>query len=64
MLFFYLIFVDTDENRNTVSLVEKCEYSDVARRPLWFVYSGMGSQWTGMGAKLMRIPAFAASIER
>lgn len=24
------------------------EYSD-AKRPIWFVFSGMGSQWAGMG---------------
>ncbi|KAJ1529160.1 hypothetical protein ONE63_005968 [Megalurothrips usitatus] len=33
-------------------------------RPIWFVYSGMGSQWPGMGADLMRIPVFAAAVER
>ncbi|KAJ1531496.1 hypothetical protein ONE63_000171 [Megalurothrips usitatus] len=33
-------------------------------RPVWFVYSGMGSQWPGMGADLMRIPIFADTIER
>ncbi|XP_034250583.1 fatty acid synthase-like [Thrips palmi] len=34
------------------------------KRPVWFVYSGMGSQWAGMGADLMRIPVFAAALER
>lgn len=47
-----------------MSLVEKVDYYDDAKRPLWFVYSGMGSQWAGMGAQLMRIPVFAAAIER
>ena len=28
------------------------------------VYSGMGSQWPGMGADLMRIPVFAETIDR
>ena len=35
-----------------------------ARRPVWFVYSGMGSQWVGMGRDLMRVPIFRAAIER
>ncbi|KAJ0172967.1 hypothetical protein K1T71_011143 [Dendrolimus kikuchii] len=48
----------------TVSLCEKTGYFDDMRRPLWFVYSGMGSQWPGMGTQLMRIPIFAAAIER
>ncbi|XP_047538457.1 fatty acid synthase-like isoform X1 [Vanessa atalanta] len=56
--------LDTKENNETVSLAEKTDYFDDAKRPLWFVYSGMGSQWAGMGTQLMRIPIFAASIER
>uniref|UniRef100_A0A2A4K5B4 Ketosynthase family 3 (KS3) domain-containing protein n=1 Tax=Heliothis virescens TaxID=7102 RepID=A0A2A4K5B4_HELVI len=51
-------------NQKTVMRCEKAEYFDDARRPLWFVYSGMGSQWPGMGVQLMRIPIFAAAIER
>lgn len=58
------MFTGTNEENKTVSLVEKVEYFDDAQHPLWFVYSGMGSQWATMGAKLMRIPVFAAAIER
>ncbi|KAK0397543.1 hypothetical protein QR680_002165 [Steinernema hermaphroditum] len=32
------------------------------QRPIWFVYSGMGSQWPGMGRELMVIPAFDNSL--
>ncbi|XP_052751893.1 fatty acid synthase-like [Galleria mellonella] len=58
------IILDTNEENKTVTRVEKAEYFDDANRPLWFVYSGMGSQWAGMGTQLMRIPIFAAAIER
>ncbi|CAD0204513.1 unnamed protein product [Chrysodeixis includens] len=58
------IILQTNEDKQTVSLCERAEYFDDARRPLWFVYSGMGSQWAGMGTQLMRIPVFAAAIER
>ncbi|CAH0402597.1 unnamed protein product [Chilo suppressalis] len=58
------MILDTDAEQKTVSLSEQVEYFDDARRPLWFVYSGMGSQWTGMGTQLMRIPIFAAAIRR
>lgn len=33
-------------------------------RPLWFAFSGMGSQWTGMGSSLLQIPIFAAAIDK
>ncbi|XP_063541568.1 fatty acid synthase-like [Cydia strobilella] len=54
----------TNAENETIALREKADYYDDAQRPLWFVYSGMGSQWVGMGAQLMRIPVFAAAIER
>ncbi|XP_072934748.1 fatty acid synthase-like [Epargyreus clarus] len=58
------IIIDTNEENKTVSLFEKADYFDDVKCPLWFVYSGMGSQWAGMGTALMRIPVFAAAIER
>lgn len=33
-------------------------------RPIWFVFSGMGSQWEGMGRQLMQIDTFRRSLER
>lgn len=33
-------------------------------RPVWFLFSGMGSQWNGMGKGLLDIPIFANAIER
>ncbi|KAK3875727.1 hypothetical protein Pcinc_019416 [Petrolisthes cinctipes] len=42
------------------------QVSDVppSSRPLWLVFSGMGSQWVGCGAALMQLPVFAAAIRR
>ncbi|XP_077296458.1 fatty acid synthase-like [Arctopsyche grandis] len=40
------------------------QYFSGTKRPIWFVFSGMGSQWAGMGSKLMRLPVFAAAIEK
>ena len=34
------------------------------KRPLWFVFSGMGSQWGGMAKALMAIPTFRDTISR
>ncbi|KAK3908916.1 Fatty acid synthase [Frankliniella fusca] len=33
-------------------------------RPVWFVFSGMGSQWPGMAASLLQLPVFKAAVER
>ncbi|XP_061710593.1 fatty acid synthase-like isoform X2 [Cydia pomonella] len=33
-------------------------------RPVWFAFSGMGSQWAGMARDLLRLPTFAKSIAR
>ncbi|KOB77236.1 Uncharacterized protein OBRU01_04578 [Operophtera brumata] len=54
----------SDINNKTETLCENVGSYDEIKRPLWFVYSGMGSQWTGMGVQLMRIPIFAAAILR
>ncbi|XP_004639517.1 fatty acid synthase [Octodon degus] len=34
------------------------------KRPLWFICSGMGTQWYGMGVSLMRLNGFRDSILR
>lgn len=34
------------------------------QRPIWYVFSGMGTQWTGMGNDLMQIETFRHSIEQ
>lgn len=39
------------------------ETGSVQKRPVWFVFAGMGSQWPGMGADLMKLPIFAESIK-
>lgn len=35
-----------------------------SQRPLWFICSGMGAQWRGMGLSLMRLASFRDSILR
>ncbi|OAD52584.1 Fatty acid synthase [Eufriesea mexicana] len=34
------------------------------KRPVWFVFSGMGSQWPGMGKDLLSIEVFQKSLRR
>lgn len=35
-----------------------------AKRPVWFLFSGIGSHWPGMGASLLRFPIFANAIKK
>ena len=35
-----------------------------SKRPVWFVFTGMGSQWPGMGKSLLKLPIFSAAIEK
>jgi fatty acid synthase len=34
------------------------------KRPVGFVFTGMGSQWSEMGKSLLKLPIFAAAIEK
>ncbi|KAK6634166.1 hypothetical protein RUM44_004774 [Polyplax serrata] len=34
------------------------------KRPIWFVYSGMGSQWVGMGKRMLQYPILEKSLMR
>jgi fatty acid synthase, animal type len=34
------------------------------KRPIWYIYSGMGSQWASMGKELMKFTVFKNSIYR
>ena len=45
----------------TCSLLQKVSSE---KKPVWFVFSGMGSQWSGMGKKMMQIEVFRNSVLR
>ncbi|CAH0395943.1 unnamed protein product [Bemisia tabaci] len=52
--------VPTDSTNVTI----KSQRIDDSKRPIWWVFSGMGSQWSAMGAHLMHIPIFRDVIDR
>lgn len=46
-----------------VNVREVGEFSG-EKRPVWYVFSGMGSQWAGMGRALICIDTFQSSLRR
>lgn len=44
--------------------VQEVQQVPASQRPLWFICSGMGAQWRGMGLSLMRLDGFRQSILR
>lgn len=53
----YTIVNGGDAQREVIDLVED-------KRPVWYIYSGMGSQWPSMAKDLMQIEVFKQSIHR
>lgn len=43
-------------------VVKFAEQTPPAKRPLWFVFTGMGCQWNGMAKQMMQFEVFARSI--
>lgn len=46
--------------RKQTKMVQKTKLG----RPIWFVYSGIGSQWTTMGKDLLKIKLFKDTFDR
>nr|XP_045015104.1 fatty acid synthase-like isoform X2 [Jaculus jaculus]XP_045015105.1 fatty acid synthase-like isoform X2 [Jaculus jaculus] len=44
--------------------VQEVQQVSASKRPLWFICSGMGTQWCRMGLSLMRLGSFRESILR
>ncbi|KAL9890872.1 fatty acid synthase-like [Glossina fuscipes fuscipes] len=53
-----------DGNTSAKCLARQVDHYSGIKRPIVWVFSGMGSQWTEMGSSLMTIPQFRESIER
>lgn len=49
---------------NTERKIRDIQYFPGEKRKIWFIFSGMGSQWPGMGRSLLKIPVFSAAIEK
>lgn len=51
-----------NNNGNAVCYGRATKHFDGLKRPILWVFSGMGSQWVGMGKSLMMIPEFKRVI--
>ncbi|KAL0116828.1 hypothetical protein PUN28_010028 [Cardiocondyla obscurior] len=51
-------------SENSECTIKEIENYLETPRPIWFVFSGIGSQWPGMGADLMKFPVFAEAIKK
>ncbi|XP_070505890.1 fatty acid synthase-like [Chironomus tepperi] len=60
----YGMFINDKTEGKAVCVKQNIQYFNGARRPVVFVYSGIGSQWLEMGRDLLKIPLFAQSIEK
>lgn len=44
--------------------VREVQEANDDKRPIWFIYSGMGSQWASMAKEMMQVEVFSNSIHR
>lgn len=58
------IFKHDCEVNRAVCINKNMQESSSLKRPVAFIYSGVGTQWLGMGCDLMEIPIFAEAIEQ
>lgn len=58
----YGLFRHDEETQKAICIQRNIQHFNGEKRPIVFVYSGIGSQWAGMGADLMNIQIFAETI--
>ncbi|KAG4070516.1 hypothetical protein HA402_012306, partial [Bradysia odoriphaga] len=52
------------QNSNAFCINKETQHFSGLKRPIVWVFSGMGSQWSEMGTSLLELPLFRASIQR
>jgi fatty acid synthase, animal type len=52
------------KTENAKCIAKSVQNFSSSKRPIVFVYSGMGSQWLTMGTELMKIPIFEHAIKK
>lgn len=59
----YGLYRPSEDGKHSEMIAKDIQHYNGLKRPVVWVFSGMGSQWTEMGSALMEIPMFKASIE-
>lgn len=59
----YGLFRKSSDGGNAELIGKEIHHYNGLKRPVVWVFSGMGSQWCEMGLQLLEIPVFRASIE-
>ncbi|KAJ8668373.1 hypothetical protein QAD02_010036 [Eretmocerus hayati] len=57
----YVLLDQKTESKDQLRVVKPF---DEGKKPIWFVFSGVGSQWPGMGEALLKLPMFAESVSK
>lgn len=57
------IFINDGTTQMATCIQKDVQNFNSAKKPVVWIYSGIGSQWLEMGADLMKLPIFAKSIE-
>ncbi|XP_072750344.1 fatty acid synthase-like [Anoplolepis gracilipes] len=52
------------ESKASIKMIKEIQHYSSKRRPICFVFSGIGLQWSSMGQSLLRFPAFYKTIEK
>lgn len=60
----YGVFSQDKETGKAVCTQRDIQLFTTERRPIVWVYAGVGSQWPGMGTDLLNIPIFAQTIQK
>lgn len=57
-------FINDDETGKAKFVHKQIQHFNDEKRPIVFVYTGMGCQWIEMGKDLMKVPIFSGVIEK
>ncbi|EFN85168.1 Fatty acid synthase [Harpegnathos saltator] len=52
------------ESQTLGNIINQVEHYSELRKPMCFVFPGIGSQWLGMGEALMQFPTFYKTVEK